>query len=501
MSSNSWAGRAAFDLKRVLLPVSLPLIFIAVTLLFFPFRDKFQFDGDEGIELMKAMLVLRGYPLYSQVWSDQPPLLTHFIVAVFRLFGLQVNITRLAVLLLSAVLFWACCQFLRSVSGRASAVAGALLIVLLPFYLPLSVAVMAGLPSLAFAMLSLLALGAWHRRRGWIWLVLSALALSVSILIKLFTAFLIPIILIGILLAEISRLRRNVRLRGLLRPGLLWAGTFAAVTLALAFGLVGLGNLPQLYQSHMGASAAIRREIFTINYHLGDSVPLLALASLGVLYTLLRKRWLALYLVAWMGIAYLLLARLTPVWYHHQLLVTIPAAMLAGIAVGEAFRSMPEIIQKRDIRDHYSLLAALSLAALGLVLYDQVPDILPGLESGANRVDAPLRASPIKEDVYRFVEVYAPETRWMVTDMPIFAFRFKLLVPPNLSAISAKRLKSDLLGEEELRKTIHAYQPEQVLLRAKLPNLDSYLRQRYQLVYTRRDVDLYIRNDLYAKHQ
>ncbi|HEY5572308.1 MAG TPA: hypothetical protein VIK64_04755, partial [Anaerolineales bacterium] len=109
--------------------------------------------------------------------------------------------------------------------------------------------------------------------------------------------------------------------------------------------------------------------------------------------------------------------------------------------------------------------------------------------------------SPIKEDVYRFVEVYAPETRWMVTDMPIFAFRFKLLVPPNLSAISAKRLKSDLLGEDELRKTIQAYQPEQVLLRAKLPNLDSYLRERYQLVYTRRDVDLYIRNDLYAKHQ
>jgi hypothetical protein len=485
----------------VLLPVALALIFIAVTLLFFPFRDKFQFDGDEGIELVKAMLVERGYPLYTQVWSDQPPLLTHFIVAVFRLFGLQVNITRFAVLQLSAVLVWACCQFLRSVSGRASAVAGALLIILLPFYLPLSVAVMAGLPSLAFAMLSLLALVAWHRQRGWIWLVLSALALSISILIKLITAFLIPIFLAGILLAELSRLRWNVRLRALLRPGLLWSVTLAAAMLALAFGLVGPGNFSQLYQSHLGASVAIRREIFTINYHLRDSLPLLALAALGVLYTLLRKRWLALYLVAWMGIAYLLLSFLSPVWYHHQLLVTIPAAMLAAISVGEAFRSVPEIIRKRDIGVHYGVLAALSMAGLALVFYDQVPDILPGLESGANRVDAPLRASPIKEDVYQFVELYAPETRWMVTDMPIFAFRFRLLVPPNLSAISAKRLKSDLLGEEELRKTIHAYQPEQVLLRAKLPNLDSYLRQRYQLVYTRRDVDLYIRNDLYARHQ
>ncbi|MEJ2263532.1 MAG: hypothetical protein P8X95_08800 [Anaerolineales bacterium] len=67
-------------------------------LLFFPFRDKLQFDGDEGINLMKTVLVMRGYPLYDQIWSDQPPLLTYLLVAAFRVFGVEVNVGRLTVI-------------------------------------------------------------------------------------------------------------------------------------------------------------------------------------------------------------------------------------------------------------------------------------------------------------------------------------------------------------------------------------------------------------------
>ncbi len=92
------------QISKIILPVSLMFIFIAFMLLFFPFRDKFQFDGDEGINLMKAMLMLRGYPLYNQIWSDQPPLLTYLLAIVFRVFGFEVNVARLTVLLLSSVL-------------------------------------------------------------------------------------------------------------------------------------------------------------------------------------------------------------------------------------------------------------------------------------------------------------------------------------------------------------------------------------------------------------
>ncbi|MEJ2302677.1 MAG: glycosyltransferase family 39 protein, partial [Anaerolineales bacterium] len=191
-------------ISALVLQFSIPLIFVAFMLLFFPFRDKLQFDGDEGINLMKTVLVMRGYPLYDQIWSDQPPLLTYLLLAAFRVFGVDVNVGRFSVLLLSAVLLWASFQVLRLVWGNFHALAGVLLILLLPYYMTLSVSVMVGLPSLTFAMLSLLAVIAWHLHRKYIWLILSAVALAISVLIKLFTGFLAPIIIVGILLADFS---------------------------------------------------------------------------------------------------------------------------------------------------------------------------------------------------------------------------------------------------------------------------------------------------------
>ena len=36
-----------------------------------------------------------------------------------------------------------------------------------------------------------------------------------------------------------------------------------------------------------------------------------------------------------MVIAYLLLLNHTPVWWHHQLLISVPATILAGIEIGK----------------------------------------------------------------------------------------------------------------------------------------------------------------------
>jgi hypothetical protein len=35
---------------------------------------------DEGGNLMKAVLVAKGFHLYSEIWSDQPPILTFLLV-------------------------------------------------------------------------------------------------------------------------------------------------------------------------------------------------------------------------------------------------------------------------------------------------------------------------------------------------------------------------------------------------------------------------------------
>src|SRR3972149_4202628 len=59
------------------IPFLIAIVFIAVIYLYFPFRNRLQFDEDEGINLMKASLIMKGYQLFEQIWSDQPPLLTY----------------------------------------------------------------------------------------------------------------------------------------------------------------------------------------------------------------------------------------------------------------------------------------------------------------------------------------------------------------------------------------------------------------------------------------
>ena len=488
-------------LLRQIIPFLIAFVFIAVIYLYFPFRNRLQFDEDEGINLMKASLVMKGYRLFEQIWSDQPPLLTYILVVTMRVFGTQVYTARYLLLLFSAVLLLAGFHILRRIWGNLHALVGTFLIILLPFYMQLSVAVMVGLPSLTFAVLSLLGVIAWHQHRKWIWLVLSALAFSASVLIKLFTGFLIPIILVGLLLGEWTRLRGKLKFRDLVFPAVIWAGIFSVITISAILVWVGPGNLTQLYQSHLEGAAIFTNEIYTINYHLRDSLPMLLLSIFGVLVTIIAKRWLTLYLVFWMGSAYLLLLRYSPVWYHHQLLVTVPTAMLGGVAVGEGILWAIEAISDRRLLRFRNLFAVLALASFALVIYDQIPDVSRRFSYGKNLVDEPIHSSALMEEVYQYVEQYAPETEWVVTDLPMFPYRFDLLVPPNLVVFSTKRFKTDLIAEEELYKTIDAYQPEQVLIRKKILGLQPYLKQDYHLVYNRRDLDLFIRNDLYFKHQ
>ena len=57
-----------------------------------------QWDPDEGILLGWAQLLGRGFRMYTDIWSDQPPGLAVSLVAGFRLFGESVESGRLVVL-------------------------------------------------------------------------------------------------------------------------------------------------------------------------------------------------------------------------------------------------------------------------------------------------------------------------------------------------------------------------------------------------------------------
>lgn len=486
--------------------LALPLLFILFMFLYYPFRETFEFNYDEGGNVMKALLVARGYPLYSQVWSDQPPLLTYLLAVCIRLFGTDVNAARVVMLLFSTVLMAAAADFLRTGWGGWHALAGFLLIFLLPFYNRLSVSIMIGLPAIAFALLSLLALSYWHLRRDSIWLWLSALALSLSVSTKLFTGFLAPIFALGILLDERSRLGGSASWRAWLRPALLWSMIFATLVFAAAMLFVGPANLSQLFTSHLEARQAqdfiSLNESEPLSLHMRDARLILLLAGIGCLFVLLERRWLSLYLIAWFLTGYFLLMVQIPVFFHHTLLVTVPAAILAGIAVGEAIlwvHLVPRLFRLRGLLSWRTLLSVLALIIFIANVIERAPETLLSFNRRpAWMTQAETKVWSQQEQLFLTkMANHAAETHWVVTNLPMYAFRVNLIAPPYLSFVTAKRLSTGELTEENIIAVIQKYRPEQVLIgRHEFSKVKEYLQEDYRLIYERSKRFLYFRKDL-----
>jgi hypothetical protein len=494
-------GKIKDWVKALSWQLAVPLAFAVVVVFFFPLRGRFEFSTDEGINLMKAMLVDQGYSLYGEIWSDQPPLFTYLLSTTFYLFGIKVGAGRMLVLFLSCILLWSAFQYMILAFGRRRAIAGALLLFLIPKYLTLSVSVMVGLPSLAFAVVSLLCLALWHRRRKKAFLLLSGMLLGLSVLTKLTTGFLAPIFLLGLIVSEFNRRSADGPKQNLFLPAFLWGFFFGTFTLVLGVLLVGTQNLPQIIDTHLAATtvADLREQLsYTINYHLQPAWPVLFLGIVGALISLRLRLWLTLYPLSWAVTAYLLLFVHRPVWFHHQLLVTVPAALLGGVALHEGARYAFQIIRPHIDRSAGSLVRVSALIGLLALLFTfRVPEPISLLSPIPSLSVTGFELGPLVERFFVRINKYAPQTNWIVTDLPMYAFRARLPVPPNLVVFSVKRFETGNLTEGEIIDTIKDYHPEQILLgRYEYPLVESFLKGRYYLIHSKDLMKLYIRNDL-----
>jgi hypothetical protein len=119
----------------------------------------------------------------------------------------------------------------------------------------------------------------------------------------------------------------------------------------------------------------------------------------------------------------------------------------------------------------------------------------------ANPVEetADLAIGPNQDRVLRRMARYAQKTNWVVTDVPMYAFRTGVPVPPNLAVLSQKRVNSGLLTQWQVIDTVDEFKPEQVVLgRFNFLALERYLKKDYYLLYSDNEVKLYIRNDIYS---
>lgn len=486
--------------KNLLIPILIASVFFLFMLFFFPFREILQFDVDEGVNLMRSMLVNLDYPLYDQISSDQPPIFTYILAQVIKTTGVNLTAGRILVLFFSTLLVWSCSQFLQLTWGSIYSIILLFLILLLPYYMRLSVSIMIGLPAISMATLSLLLITLWHLNKRDYLLILSGVIFGISILIKFFTIFLMPIFLLGITISQYNHFKTNGFSIKWFQPGLIWFISFGLISFALTSILVGSNNFIDIIRPHLDSSSilSLREYNNTINFHLLSVIPFLFLGLIGVLISILRKNWLSLYPAVWAAIAYLLLRIYSPVWYHQQILVTVPVVILCAVAAGEGIMWLIKLIHEKELTFKNSVPTLLALIVFLFVIVHYFPLFRAQVYSKPQLTRISLKAPQHQMKVLRSMRNYSDQTNWVVTDTPIYAALIRKPVPPKLATFTLKRVATKSLTEDNIIYTVKTYRPEQVLLtRFNLPNLENYLIQNYNLIQKSRGYRLYIRNDLY----
>jgi len=341
---------------------------------------------------------------------------------------------------------------------------------------------MADLPSISLAALAM-ALSFHYLRSGERrWLIFSGLALSASLLIKLFALF----TFIPIALVVFWRLSRGdvppSRMDFVKEIGLL------AVSIALPVLFCLLIYDPQYLYDQMLAFPLQAKKAFPLNVafnwqaiwnYLHENYGLLSLAIFGGLLLLAKRCAGGMIIISWLILATAGLLTHSPLWPHHHLIVLLlPLAVLGGVAIGDVWDRLRRLAAPIASQRMLPLLMGLCAVAF---YFSALPVTL--------KRDVELSVGPrteIGEEAVRSISAVTNPDDFVITDEQMIAFRARRRVPPLLCDTSGKRIHSGYLTANQLIEVSRKYDAPVVLLWsgrfAQLPEYVRWVEANYCLV-------------------
>ena len=238
-------------------PLLALLGFLGLVISLGPWWGVYQFNTDEGINLAKADLVSNGFTLYTEIWSDQPPLMT-YILASLNLLGLdRVGDARAVILGFGGLTIVSMFILVRQECSRFAAWVTVISLATSQMFLKFVVSILIGLPAIAlsvFAMMLISVSNAKHYR----WSMLAAgLVFGLSLQIKMFVFLLAPVLILLILLSRTDR-ESNVADRSLTLKKLFIFVLGTTISFCLVALISGGFAVDQLVSAHTQASEISR---------------------------------------------------------------------------------------------------------------------------------------------------------------------------------------------------------------------------------------------------
>jgi hypothetical protein len=490
---------------------------------FLPLQTTIQIGGDEGFELAKATLCLKGHKLYSEVWNDQPPLHTFLVTQILKhaspsILGPRLLTSAFAALLLSSVFT----LVLRS-NGLLTASLATAMLLASPAFLGLSCSCMLEIPALSVGIAALCVLVAMKPAKWSSCEILSGILFGVALQIKLVPLVLLPVAALLVWLGHqptpwfTSLKQSDVRCallksaRSMLVLGASLSVSYVAVDWAIERGAY-LTHFHQTWTSHFasaksfeyGSAADHPFDWSVLLKNWDTTVP----AVLGVFILLIqvRKAPSAIIPLAWLALSFIVFGTHKPWWSYYYVHTSIPLCWCAGIGIADLFRRVPappDAPQPKTVGRQVTV----ANAAFGVgreharrarwvaVLMVYGLCALPWMASRLCLQISEIRNSPQTYNtlVLGAMQRFRPFTKWIYTDEPIYSFHSGIPLPPDLAVVMLKRLWSGEMTNARIAEELTAYKPGLILLRNNgLPMpFQNLIEHEYRLVYVDTDHRLY----------
>jgi len=456
---------------------------------------------DEGEYLMIGRLMHSGYELYLEIFAVTPPFYLECLNMAFSMFGLSVTVARVLTVSYGVLGVMVTALIGKEAGGWSSGIATAIFLMLNPEFYWLSRVAMPDVPAASLAALSVLLVLYYVKSGKRLWLALSGLVGSASLLSKLTSAYLVLLLPAVILMTGFGQRSKGNKVKRTLRQlDLLIALAVLALSLALPIILsLFVYDTQSIYRETVGFHL-LARQFFPLNLRVNVGKVLsyclriggffgLALCG-GLLSLAKRDRPVGLVSIVWVSLVVIQSFFQAPLREHYMLALNLPSAVLAAIVVSEACRGKSGLARPISVK---RILALVLVTALGVAFLLQLPG---AIEQSQRLTLYPLTIEAM--ETIDLIKTFAEPNDFVITDKEILAFLAERNIPPPLGGTSHRRIDVGWLTGEQLIEITQRYEVPVVVLWAqrlrRLQGYEEWLRDNYQLVrFYKPECQVYLR--------